>query len=138
MSIHRRTFSAMLAGLGLSSLPAWAQAKTVDVSMTQSPKMRFVPETLTIKAGDTVKWTNPHNISHTVTFDPSKAAVEWTAATGDLLLVERMLPESWAGRSLAPLTQNGSFLADGDEVVLRGTAGDVELGEVRGRVLPSA
>ena len=29
----------------------------------------------------------------------------------------------------------GGFLADGDEVVLRGRAGDVELGEVRGRVL---
>jgi hypothetical protein len=38
---------------------------------------------------------------------------------------------------LIELTQNGSFLADGDEVVLRGWAGPVQLGEVRGRVLPS-
>jgi plastocyanin len=80
MPIHRRTFSAMLAGLGLSSRAAWAQAKTVDVSMAQSPKMRFIPDTVTIKAGDTVKWTNPHNISHTVTFDPSKAATAANAA----------------------------------------------------------
>lgn len=29
------------------------------------------------------------------------------------------------------------FLADGDEVVLRGRAGAVELGEVRGRVEPA-
>ena len=29
------------------------------------------------------------------------------------------------------------FLEDGDEVVLRGRAGDVELGEVRGRILPA-
>jgi plastocyanin len=80
MPIRRRTFSAMLAGLGLSSIPAWAQAKTAEVSMAQSPKMRFIPETVTIKAGDTVKWTNPHNISHTVTFDPSKAATAANAA----------------------------------------------------------
>ena len=33
-----------------------------------------MPATVTIKAGDTVKWTNPYNISHTVTFDPAKAA----------------------------------------------------------------
>jgi fumarylacetoacetase len=31
-----------------------------------------------------------------------------------------------------------AFLADGDEVVIRGRAGSVELGEVRGRVLPAA
>jgi plastocyanin len=79
MTIHRRRFSAMLAGLGLSSLPAWAQGKTVDVTMAQSPKMRFLPETVTVKAGDTVKWINPHNISHTVTFDPSKAAAKENA-----------------------------------------------------------
>jgi plastocyanin len=79
MTIHRRSFAAMLAGLGLSSLSAWAQGKTVDVTMAQSPKMRFLPETVTVKAGDTVKWTNPHNISHTVTFDPSKAAAKENA-----------------------------------------------------------
>ena len=50
----------MLAALGLSAAaPAWAQGKTVEVSMKQSPKMRFIPDTVTIKAGDTVKWTNP-------------------------------------------------------------------------------
>lgn len=74
MSLHRRAFAQLLAALGFSAAtPAFAQAKTVDVAMQQSPKMRFVPETVNIKAGDTVKWTNPHNISHTVTFDPSKA-----------------------------------------------------------------
>ena len=74
MLLDRRTVTVMLAALGLSGRAAWAQAKTVDVAMQQSPKMRFAPETVTIKAGDTVKWTNPYNISHTVTFDPSKAA----------------------------------------------------------------
>jgi fumarylacetoacetase len=51
--------------------------------------------------------------------------------------------------SLIELTRNGAeplqlpdgsaraFLEDGDEVVLRGRAGSIELGEVRGRVLPA-
>jgi len=37
--------------------------------------------------------------------------------------------------SLAELYRGERWLADGDEVVLRGRAGDVELGEVRGRVI---
>ena len=50
-----------------------AQGKTVDVSMKNSPKGVFVPATLNIAVGDTVTWTNPGVITHTVTFDPSKA-----------------------------------------------------------------
>ena len=99
MSMHRRTYSAVLAGLGLSSLPAWAQTKAVDVSMAQSPKMRFVPESVTIKAGDTVKWTNPHNISHTVTFDPSKAAAKENAA----------LPAGVEPFDSGPVEEEGAF-----------------------------
>jgi fumarylacetoacetase len=39
--------------------------------------------------------------------------------------------------SLAELWRGERWLADGAEVVLRGSAGDVALGEVRGRVLPA-
>ena len=39
--------------------------------------------------------------------------------------------------SLAELWRGERWLADGSEVVLRGRAGGVELGEVRGRVLPA-
>jgi 2-keto-4-pentenoate hydratase/2-oxohepta-3-ene-1,7-dioic acid hydratase in catechol pathway len=45
-------------------------------------------------------------------------------------------PERGSEGSLIELTQ-GAFLEDGDQVVLRGKAGEVELGEVRGRVLPA-
>ena len=40
--------------------------------------------------------------------------------------------------SLAELWRGERWLADGDEVVLRARAGDVELGEVRGRVAAAA
>jgi fumarylacetoacetase len=59
--------------------------------------------------------------------------------TGDLMATGTISgAEPGSEGSLIELTQNGSFLEDGDEVVLRGSAGEVELGEVRGRVLPSA
>jgi plastocyanin len=74
MSINRRRFTESLAALGVTAAtPALAQGATVEVSMKQSPKMMFVPASVTIKAGDTVKWTNPYNITHTVTFDPAQA-----------------------------------------------------------------
>ncbi|MEY4707094.1 MAG: hypothetical protein RJB58_817 [Pseudomonadota bacterium] len=74
MGMHRRAVSKMLAGLGLSAvaMPAFAQAKTVEVSMGRG-KMVFLPASITINAGDTVKWTNPAVVLHSVTFDPSKS-----------------------------------------------------------------
>jgi fumarylacetoacetase len=39
--------------------------------------------------------------------------------------------------SLAELFAGERWLADGDEVVLRGRAGDIQLGEVRGRIVPA-
>jgi plastocyanin len=80
MRMHRRAFGEMLAALGLSAVPAYAQAKTVEVSMKQAPKSRFVPEAVTIAAGDTVKWTNPAFVTHTVTFDPAMAATPASVA----------------------------------------------------------
>ena len=75
MKIHRRAFTEMFASLGvLIATPALAEGKTVEVSMKNSPKGVFVPATVNISVGDTVKWTNPGVITHTVTFDPAQAA----------------------------------------------------------------
>ncbi len=74
MILHRRSFAKFLGMLGLTTaVPALAQGKTVDVSMKNSPKGVFVPATVNVAVGDTVTWTNPGVITHTVTFDPSKA-----------------------------------------------------------------
>jgi len=80
VKIDRRAFGEMLAALGLSTTPAFAQAKIVEVSMRQAPKSRFVPEMVTIAAGDTVKWTNPAFVTHSVTFDPAMAATPGNVA----------------------------------------------------------
>ncbi len=49
-----------------------ALAGTVEVKMTDTPPV-YIPKKVTIKAGDTVKWTNNAQTLHTVTFDPAKA-----------------------------------------------------------------
>ena len=75
MKIHRRAFTELLAGLGLvAATPAMAEGKTVEVSMKNNPKGVFVPASVNVSVGDTVKWTNPGLITHTVTFDPAQAA----------------------------------------------------------------
>lgn len=74
MILHRRSFAKLLGMLGLTAAaPALAQGKTVDVSIKNSPKGVFVPATVNVSVGDTVTWTNPGVITHTVTFDPAKA-----------------------------------------------------------------
>jgi plastocyanin len=75
MKIHRRAFTEMFASLGVFvASPALAEGKTVEVSMKNNPKALFVPATVNIAVGDTVKWTNPGIITHTVTCDPAQAA----------------------------------------------------------------
>ncbi|WFU40210.1 plastocyanin/azurin family copper-binding protein [Bradyrhizobium sp. CB82] len=75
MRIHRRAFTQLLASLGVVvTAPAFAEGKTVEVSMKNSPKGMFVPAAVNISVGDTVKWTNPGVITHSVTFDPAQAS----------------------------------------------------------------
>jgi fumarylacetoacetase len=74
----------------------------------------------------TLYWTGPQLLAHLT----SNGTV---VRPGDLLATGTIsAPEPG---SLIELGRE--FLADGDEVVIRGRAGAVELGEVRGRVLPA-
>ena len=107
---------------------------------------------LEVELGDTVVsrtnarglyWTMPQQLAHATVNGAS-------IRTGDLFATGTISgPEHGSEGSLIELTQNGAhpirlgdgseraFLEDGDEVVLRGRAGDVELGEVRGVILPA-
>jgi fumarylacetoacetase len=88
-------------------------------------------------------WTMPQQLAHAT----SNGA---TVRTGDLMASGTISgSEPGSEGSLIELTRNGAqplrlddgaeraFLEDGDEVVLLGRAGSLELGDVRGRVLPS-
>jgi fumarylacetoacetase len=88
-------------------------------------------------------WTLPQQLAHATSNGAS-------IRTGDLFASGTISgPQHGSEGSLIELTGNGahplrlgdgstrSFLEDGDEVVLRGRAGDVELGEVRGTIVPA-
>jgi len=79
----------------------------------------------------TLYWTMPQQLAHATSNGAS-------LRTGDLMAsgtISGSAPGSEG--SLMELRGASSLLADGDEVVLRGKAGALELGEVRGRVLPA-
>ena len=88
-------------------------------------------------------WTMPQQLAHATS---NGARIR----TGDLMASGTISgAEPGTEGSLIELAENGnrplrlpdgserSFLEDGDEVVLRGRAGELELGEVRGRVTPA-
>jgi fumarylacetoacetase len=88
-------------------------------------------------------WSMPQQLAHATVNGAS-------VATGDLFASGTISgPEHGSEGSLIELTRNGehpvgladgstrAFLEDGDEVVLRGRAGELELAEVRGTILPA-
>jgi fumarylacetoacetase len=88
-------------------------------------------------------WTMPQQLAHATVNGAS-------LRTGDLFASGTISgPDPGSEGSLIELTSNGArpirlgdgstraFLEDGDELVLRGRAGAVELGEVRGTILPA-
>ncbi len=77
----------------------------------------------------TLYWTMPQQLAHATS---NGAAVR----TGDLM-ASGTISGAEPGTEGSLIEQERGFLEDGDEVVLRGRAGKVELGEVRGRVLPA-
>jgi fumarylacetoacetase len=88
-------------------------------------------------------WTMPQQLAHATVNGAS-------IATGDLFASGTISgSEQGSEGSLIELARNGAhpirlgdgstraFLEDDDEVILRGRAGDLELGEVRGTILPA-
>jgi plastocyanin len=61
--------SILAADLPLTTPPVAEQPQAVvDMVGTQ-----FSPETITVRAGETVTWRNTSNFAHTVTADPARA-----------------------------------------------------------------
>jgi fumarylacetoacetase len=102
-------------------------------------------------AGNVVSRTNARGLYWTIPQQLAHATVNGASvATGDLFASGTISgPDPGTEGSLIELTWNGarpirlgdgstrSFLEDGDELVLRGKAGEIVLGEVRGAVLPA-
>jgi fumarylacetoacetase len=88
-------------------------------------------------------WTAPQQLAH-ATVNGTNARPGDLYASGTISGPEpdtrgSLLELTWGGRDPLALAGGGtrSFLEDGDAVILRGAAGPVSLGEVRGRILPA-
>jgi plastocyanin len=68
-----RTLVAAGSVVSIESLAACGGSSSKNsrtIEMTE--QMRFEPDTLTVKVGDTVTWRNTSDLIHTVTADPTK------------------------------------------------------------------
>src|ERR1700750_41066 len=100
MSLNRRASTKTVAALGVTAAgPALAAAATIEVTMKNNPKAIFVPATVNCKVGDTVNWTNPGVITHSVTFDPAQAVDKANA----------VLPAGVASFDSGNMEQDGTY-----------------------------
>ncbi|MBX6770308.1 MAG: cupredoxin domain-containing protein [Chloroflexi bacterium] len=67
------TTAPLAAGETPGTTKGVAQNGGAAVVVTMNDQYRYVPETVTIKRGQTIEWRNTSASTHTITDDPSKA-----------------------------------------------------------------
>jgi trk system potassium uptake protein TrkA len=75
------------------------------VARIYDPRRAVIYQRLGIPTVATVTWT----IDQVMRRLFEESVTEWAEPTGQIVLIERALPSSWAGRSLATLSANASF-----------------------------
>ncbi len=76
------------------------------VARIQDPRRAVIYERLGIPTVAQVQWTTDQVLRRLF---PRESVIEWADASGDISLVERALPDAWAGRRLSRLGQSGHF-----------------------------
>lgn len=76
------------------------------VARIQDPRRAIIYERLGIPTVAQVAWTTDQV---TRRLFPERSVNEWNDVSGELILLERSLPDVWAGRKLARLGQRGKF-----------------------------
>ncbi|AFY78558.1 MAG: plastocyanin [Hydrococcus sp. C42_A2020_068] len=71
LAVLLATILLVISSFVISAAPAAAETYTVKMG-SDSGLLKFEPDTLTIEAGDTVKWVNNKLAPHNVVFDSSK------------------------------------------------------------------
>lgn len=86
MKITRRTFGGGVASFAAAAAgaaqaaPAPAAGPKTWPCKIDARTSRFVPALLTIKAGDSVEWTNPSFVLHSIDFDPKLSKIAGAVA----------------------------------------------------------
>jgi trk system potassium uptake protein TrkA len=76
------------------------------VARIYDPRRAVIYQRLGIPTVATVTWTTEHVMRRMI---PDAAATEWTDATGQLMLVERVLPDDLAGTRQSSWSEAGRF-----------------------------
>ena len=140
---------AVEGDVGTVGITDYAQAQLGDIVFVEVPEVgrkltKGGEETLVSRTNASLLyWTAPQQLAHATVngtnVRPGDLYASGTISGADPDSRGSLLELSWGGRD--PLALAGgdtrTFLEDGDTVVLRGAAGLVSLGEVRGRILPA-
>jgi trk system potassium uptake protein TrkA len=101
---HADALAAVTSGDNSNILSARIASETFEVprvvARIYDPRRAVIYERLGIATVATVTWTTDQITRRLI---PDRTAVEWADPTGDLLIVERLLTEPWAGRRLSDL-----------------------------------
>ena len=76
------------------------------VARIQDPRRAVIYERLGIPTVAQVQWTTDQVLRRMF---PGRSVVEWADATGGISMVERALPDAWAGQRLSRLGRPGKF-----------------------------
>ena len=76
------------------------------VARIQDPRRAVIYERLGIPTVAQVQWTTDQMLRRLF---PAESVVEWADASGGITLVERVLPDGWAGQRLSRLGSQGAY-----------------------------
>ena len=76
------------------------------VARIYDPRRAVIYRQLGIPTVAAVAWTTDQVLRRLF---PQKSVAEWTDASGTVSLIERALPDSWAGRKLSEMEESGRF-----------------------------
>jgi trk system potassium uptake protein TrkA len=103
-------FAAVTNGDNSNILSARIARETYEipnvVARIYDPRRAALYERLGIPTVAAVAWTTDQVLRRLY---PSRSVTEWSDASGSVSLVERALPEVWAGRKLIELTEGDRF-----------------------------
>jgi trk system potassium uptake protein TrkA len=103
-------FAAVTNGDNSNILSARIARETYEikdvVARIYDPKRARIYQNLGIPTVAAVAWTTDQVLRRLF---PEKAVTEWTDASGSAALLERALPEEWAGRKLGELDEGDRF-----------------------------